>query len=99
MSRLTRRDLLVQSAAGVFAALGASACQKKEFSCSGAVGLTPDDLGVRTTLGYVDRSPDKNKACSTCTQFVSVASDECGTCKVMKGPTHPEGSCKSYAAK
>jgi hypothetical protein len=98
---LSRRELLfgASSAAGVLALL--SACGKeKPFACTFVDGLTPDEILTRTKLAYSDVAADPNKACVLCQQFVpSPTGGGCGTCKIMKGPVHPGGSCKSYAAK
>jgi hypothetical protein len=104
MSRnLSRRDLLQQSAAfGAVAVFGAAACGKeapKLLVCSDTTGLTPSELMIRTALAYVEPSPQPEKVCSRCQQFIPTAPDACGTCKVLKGPVNPGGSCKSFVAK
>jgi hypothetical protein len=53
---------------------------------------------VRKTLAYVDRTPDPSKPCVKCLQYVPAAeADQCGGCKLMKGPIHPKGYCTAFA--
>ncbi len=101
----TRRDLLKKSAALGALAFGAGvavACdhKPKEPHCSDVSALTPDEATARTTLEYVEKSPDPQKYCDNCQQFVVPAEGKaCGTCKVVKGPINPKGHCKSWLAK
>jgi hypothetical protein len=101
--KLSRRDALGRSAAfGVFAALGAASCgkEKRALSCSDTSSLSPGDAQIRTALAYVDVSTEPGKSCSQCLQFVPAPSpDACGTCKIVKGPIHPRGNCKSFVPK
>ena len=100
-SKLSRRDVLQQSAAfGLFAAFG-TACGKeqKALNCTDTMSLSASDAQVRTSLGYVDKSPEPGKSCTGCQQFIPAAPDACGSCKVLKGPINPGGYCKSFAAK
>ena len=97
------RRALLQSVAASLLSLGGlgslGGCGKREFACTGVVGISLDDVKTRQTLAYVDRSTDPEKTCEKCQQFVPVSSDACGTCKVMKGPIHPSGTCKSFSGK
>ena len=79
--------------------LATVSCSKKQFTCTDVTGLTPDDIQARTTLAYSDFSTDVKKTCATCQQFVEANKEGCGTCKILKGPVHPNGSCKSFALK
>jgi hypothetical protein len=95
---MTRRHLLVVAPA---AALGfAAACKKSPpASCDDKSSLTPDELATRNSLGYTDRSPDAAQLCIKCRQYVPAPSaDACGGCKIMKGPIHPNGTCRAFAA-
>jgi hypothetical protein len=68
--------------------------------CDDVSGLSPEDQKLRTeTAAYVEKSPDVTKRCSDCAQFVPGAKDACGTCKVVKGPINPGGTCKLFAPK
>jgi hypothetical protein len=83
-----------------FASLGASACSKEPSSCNDVSGLSEDEAKVRSSLDYVDRSPDATKTCEKCQQWIPPAeSGACGGCKLMKGPIHPKGHCKVFVAK
>jgi hypothetical protein len=101
----TRRDLLQKSAALGALALGIGgnvACdhKPKEPHCTDESGLTPDEVTARHTLEYVEKTPDLQKYCDNCQQFVAPpAGKACGTCKVVKGPINPKGHCKSWLAK
>jgi hypothetical protein len=100
--KLSRREVLQQSAAfGVLAVTGV-ACgkeQPKALSCTDTMSLSAADAQVRTSLAYVDNSVEPGKTCSNCQQFIPGAPDACGTCKVVKGPINPKGNCKSFVAK
>ncbi len=99
----TRRDLLRKSAALGAVALGVGAgCdhKPKEPHCTDETGLTPDEVTARHTLEYAEKSPDPQKMCDNCQQFVPNPTGRgCGTCKVVKGPINPKGHCKSWLAK
>jgi len=99
--KLSRRDVLQRGAAlGVLSVVGAAACGKpKALSCNDTTSLAPADLQVRTALAYVDVSMEPGKTCTGCQQFVPIAPNTCGTCKVVKGPINPKGNCKSFVAK
>jgi hypothetical protein len=101
--KLSRRDLFQQSAAlGVLAVVSASGCSKAQSpgpACSDTTGLAAPDLGVRTALAYSEVSTEPGKSCSLCQQFLPGEPNACGTCKVVRGPINPAGSCKAFAAK
>lgn len=73
-------------------------CRKNEpNSCASGPELSLDETQQRATLGYVDRSPDPTKTCEKCTQYLPApTADQCGGCSVMRGPIHPQGTCKVY---
>ncbi len=102
VEKLSRRDVLQQSAAfGALVVLG-TACSKKEaaLTCTDTTGLSATDVQVRTSLAYVDASTEPGKTCAGCQQFVPpAAAGTCGGCKVIKGPINPNGYCKSFVAK
>lgn len=97
-----RRQMLWLGA-GALVALGSLArCSKRQadpdsIRCT-AQELSADDQRTRTALGYVERSPQANKSCSQCQQYVPAPSeDACGSCKILKGPMHPAGYCNAYS--
>ncbi len=95
---ITRRHLL-----GGGATLLLASCKRADSmpaSCTDTSALSPDEVNTRTTLGYVDASTQGDRTCSACVQFLAPASDaQCGACKLLKGPIHPRGSCKAFAAR
>jgi hypothetical protein len=97
---LARRRLLLVAPA-TLAALALAACSKKEpDSCTSTLGLTQDEIKTRNALAYKDRSTDPRKHCVDCQQYIAPPEiDECATCKVLKGPVHPKGSCNVFAPK
>jgi hypothetical protein len=98
----SRRDVLRRGLGLVLAVGGAAACKKEvaPFRCAEVAGLAPEDAAARATLSYVEPAADRTRACLTCQQYVPAASDgACGSCKVLKGPVHPDGTCKVFTAK
>jgi hypothetical protein len=100
MKATTRRALLGGAAGSVALGLLSIGCKKKKepASCTDTTGLSPADVQARSALGYVDRSPFPGKDCDDCQQYVGAREDgACGSCKLLKGPIHPEGYCKSFS--
>jgi hypothetical protein len=101
--KLSRRDLFQRSAAlSVLAVVGGGACSKAESaapSCSDTTGLSAADVQVRATLAYTDVSVEPSKVCTACQQFLPGPASGCGTCKILRGPVSPRGSCKAFVAK
>jgi hypothetical protein len=95
---MDRRSLLVLIPGVLGASLSAGCKEKEAFACTDASGLPPNDANLRVTFHYLDRGPDPEKVCSKCVQFLEAAeSGSCGTCKILKGPVHPEGTCDVFA--
>lgn len=92
-----RLALRVLAAAGATAL--ASACSRTTFRCTEAPGLTPAEASARGVLGYADRSADPARTCDRCTHYVAAAGPACGSCRLVRGPVHPEGTCNVFAAK
>jgi len=77
-----------------------NACTKPEFHCEDVTGLSAADVELRTALEYRDVSPyGEKKNCSICAFYNARRENECGRCTLVKGPIHPRGYCKSWAAK
>jgi hypothetical protein len=95
---MKRRHLFL---AIVSTAIGAPACSRKmPASCMDAPGLTPDEAQIRANMAYSDWSPTPDKRCESCRQYKPPQQDgACGGCAVMKGPVHPNGTCKVYGAR
>jgi hypothetical protein len=95
---ISRRHLL-GSIGGLLVTTGCSK-STSPASCLDVSGLNEDETTARTTLAYADRSADATKSCKACQQYVAPTKDgACGGCKLLKGPIHPEGSCKAFAPK
>ncbi len=96
-SRRSSLKLLALSAAAI--GLEEAACQPaKPLDCSDSPGLVLADRSLRQSLGYVEQSPLAEQRCSGCAQYIG-GTLSCGTCKLLKGPIHPAGYCKVWAAK
>ena len=94
----TRRRFLLVIAPTALGLVG-WACKKEEFSCNDVTGLQPADIEARKSLEYKERADKPELACSNCAQFVPPESSACATCRIMRGPIHPEGWCKVFAPK
>ncbi len=71
-----------------------------EFSCEDVTGLSDADKATRTSLQYVDKTPDPAKPCDGCALYTQPAAGaQCGGCTVVKGPIHPKGYCSAWAPK
>ena len=92
------RHLAVLSLSAVVPA-GLVGCSKKT-TCTDVTGLSTDEINQRNNIAaYVDLAPDPSKKCALCVQYVPGAPNACGGCKVVKGPIHPDGTCKLFVAK
>jgi hypothetical protein len=93
----TRRHWLLQATLVPCALLSVLACKEQEFACDNVTGLSPEQIQIRTNLAYVDRSTNPKSTCRNCQHYVPPTSGAgCGTCKLMPGPTHPQGFCKIW---
>jgi hypothetical protein len=97
------RRLFVMGGGSALAGLGVAVvagCRKPDstLACTDVSALSPSEASVRKGTLYVDRSKDADRTCETCQQWVAPpAPGACGGCKLVKGPVHPQGSCKLYA--
>ena len=111
---LTRRTFIHR--VGVWTALAASsglalqACggddgadgEKSAASvkCDDVSALDDAQKAQRTALGYVEKSVQEGKSCTTCQQNVAAADPAaCGTCKVIPGSINPGGYCNVWVQK
>lgn len=95
---MNRRELLKVFAAAALL----PACRKAHaaFTCTDTSGLSDGETTARKALAYADASADPSRTCAKCVQWVEAKEDgTCGGCKVLKGPVHPNGTCKSFAPK
>jgi hypothetical protein len=92
-----RRGLLLGGGACLALAASAGCKNSSPSSCNDTSKLAPDDLTARTAVAYLDKSPEPGKVCLKCIQYIAAPSaDQCGGCKVIKGPIHPNGWCRVY---
>lgn len=95
-----RHFLLSVSAVALGPVAGCGKKTRENLSCLDVTGIAPDDLTARNTVAYMDRSRDKTQTCESCQQYIAAqAEGTCGSCKVVKGPIHPDGHCSAYAKK
>jgi hypothetical protein len=99
--KLSRRDSL--KALVVLPAAVSAACKSGPAmpdSCEDTSQLSDPEKTARSALQYVDRSPHPDKKCRGCEHYVPPPMEtQCGGCKVVKGPIHPEGYCTSWKKK
>jgi hypothetical protein len=71
-----------------------------EMKCDDLSKLTDAEKAQRTALGYIEKSTQEGKSCTTCQQHVVPAKEtDCGTCKVVPGPINPNGYCNVWVQK
>ena len=98
-SRLSRRSLLAE-AASALAVLGASACSKAPDSCNDPNRIKPEQRAIRDALGYTEPTTEPGKTCAKCGQYQAPEKmSDCGGCKVLPGPVHPNGYCRAFVPK
>jgi hypothetical protein len=97
-SIFTRRDLLAR--VGAVTATALLGCAKaRTASCTDTRDLTPDEAQWRKSKGYVEPTPEPGKTCAACAYFQAPQGlQACGSCKVLKGPVHPMGTCFDFVA-
>ncbi len=69
--------------------------------CDDVSGLTPDEVGRRKALQYVDRTRNPQQTCGSCNhvQPVPGSNDPCKRCSVVPGPVHIDGWCTAWIAR
>ncbi len=66
--------------------------------CADLSGLTPDEIALRGTFGYVAQAEEPELACDRCEFWEAPQGDApCGGCTLFPGPVHPGGSCDSFS--
>jgi hypothetical protein len=101
---LGRRSFMIASGrfalGGAAVALGCKRTAGLPTSCEDVTGLSDEERAARSALAYADGATKPDKACRSCQQWVAPHGDgACGGCKLLKGPIHPEGTCKAFAAR
>jgi len=104
--KMTRRAVLqhgMQFSLGGAALLGLGACGKSEDSplaCNEPGQLSDSDLGMRSSLGYVDVSANPAETCGGCQYFTAQGTGAgCGSCQFLPGQVSNAGRCNSWSAK
>ena len=82
------------------ASLGLAACRKAaHFTCTEAPGLDAEQAAARVTLGYSDLAADEARSCLSCNHYTVAAEGSCGSCRLVRGPIHPAGTCRVWVAR
>lgn len=99
---LNRRETIRLLVVAPLVGVGLAACGKKSEpdSCTDVSALSDGEKTARSTLQYVDKSPEADKRCELC-NFYQASTDPaaCGGCQLVKGPIHPKGYCTAFAVK
>lgn len=96
----SRRDFFLSAGVVSLIVLGATGCSQRRapISCDLSAGLAPEEVQARSALRYVEPGSDETRRCSSCQQYLTPPEDGgCGSCKVLKGPIHPNGTCMVFA--
>jgi hypothetical protein len=104
MNPLSRRTFLVGIPTATVALTVLQGCkERKVLSCNETQALSPlseTERAARTSSQYVDSSRIAAKNCENCAHYeVPSGPDQCGGCKVVKGPVHPAGYCNLWVEK
>lgn len=112
MADIGRREALRSGLGGLLGVAGAvasAACRReaRAYSCCDPAALSDEDRQQRGALGYVESSPVPGQDCAGCHQFIAAPSPgpprpldgACGGCRLLKGPIHPRGYCRVFAAR
>lgn len=96
-----RRALTVLGAAALVPALGGCGGEEEAApgGCMDTTGLSPAEIRTRQDQHYVDAAADAERKCVDCRFYAEQAGQLCGSCQVVQGPIHPEGSCDLWAAR
>lgn len=97
-SRARRHVLVLAGSSSACAVLSLGCGKQPQFSCDEGGQLSPKQLELRARVKYTDRAPKVELQCVRCVQYISAQDGRCGQCKVMPGPTHPQGYCTLFAA-
>jgi len=98
----TRRALTVLGAA-IVAPSALVACGGEEdgggaLTCTDTAGLEAAALATRESQAYSDSSTNAEQTCSACRFYTAGQAGQCGSCQVVQGPIHPDGTCNLWAA-
>lgn len=74
------------------------AASAAEKVCADPASLDSGAQSMRSSLNYVDASPDPAKTCSKCA-FFAASSEGCGMCQLLHGTVDAKGHCDGFGAK
>lgn len=95
--RIGRRAWIGRSLAVVAAVPALAACGGGGLTCE-SESLAADQQAMRRTLHYSDQSASPARACHACALYTGDQSS-CGTCSIIAGAIHPQGTCDSFVAR
>ncbi|MDQ3033185.1 MAG: hypothetical protein M3Y87_12270 [Myxococcota bacterium] len=95
--RIGRRAWIGRSLVVLAAVPALGACGGGGLTCE-SESLAADQAAMRRTLHYVDRSTNPSRACTACALYTGTEAS-CGTCTVIGGAIHPQGTCDSFVAR
>jgi hypothetical protein len=104
MKPLSRRTFLVGIPTATVALTVLQGCKEsKTLSCNATEALSPlseAERKARSSSQYVESSKLATKNCENCAHYEAPpGADQCGGCKVVKGPIHPGGYCNLWVEK
>lgn len=99
-TELSRRELLsgVGRSALLLPAAALLGCTSSP-KCNDVSSLSPEDAKARADQAYLEAGADRTRLCDLCQQWEPGPEGACGTCKVIKGPINPKGTCNLFAKK
>jgi len=95
---MLKRALTVVGAAALAPTLLCACEGDATLNCSDTADLSVPQMAVRDSQRYVEAAPDPAQKCSTCDFFTAGPVGQCGSCTVVQGPIHPDGTCNLWAA-
>ena len=105
--KLSRRELLAgfakvcSTGATLVAMTGCSKPRSLDATdqaeaCVDTGSLSPAEVGLRDSLGYVPVSKTPPQLCGGCA-FFEPGERNCGTCQLLHGPVSAGGHCRSFS--
>ena len=98
----TRRVLTVLGAAAL-GSTGLVACggdeETGELTCTSTSGLGAAGVATRESQSYTDTASNPEEDCEGCRFYDAGQEGRCGTCQVVQGPIHPNGTCNLWAGR
>ena len=70
-------------------------CTNAVSACADPALLSVGEAHMRSTLEYVERTPNAAEQCNGC-EFFRVSAGDCGQCEILNGAVSRLGSCNSW---